>query len=50
MDKKEIENIASGLFRYAKELDFAGWDPYDGLNSRLFETTPLYNFEKECKS
>ena len=29
------------LRRYCEERDFAGWDPYDGLNSRVFQATPL---------
>lgn len=30
-------------YRYCKSEDFAGWDPYDGLNSRVFQKTPLNN-------
>jgi len=41
MDRTDILNIATRLYRYAKDRDFSGWDPYDGLNSRLFKATPL---------
>jgi len=29
------------LFSWCRERDFAGHDPFDGLNSRLFQATPL---------
>ena len=29
------------LLRWCREHDFAGHDPYDALNSRLFQSTPL---------
>jgi rhamnogalacturonyl hydrolase YesR len=41
MDKTEIKNIALNLYLYAKDRDFSGWDPYDGLTSRLFQASPL---------
>ena len=31
------------LWDYCRSHDFAGYDPYDGLNSRLFQSTPLRN-------
>jgi len=31
------------LWDYCRAHDFAGYDPYDGLNSRLFQSTPLKN-------
>jgi hypothetical protein len=31
------------LWNYCQAHDFAGYDPYDGLNSRLFQSTPLRN-------
>lgn len=36
-----IQDIALKLYRYAKDRDFSGWDPYDGLNSLLFKATPF---------
>lgn len=36
------------LFRYCKENDWAGFDPYDGLNSRVYQATPLKN-SKLCR-
>ena len=29
------------LMHYCKGNDYKGWDPYDGLNSRIFQATPL---------
>lgn len=36
-----LEKIYDELFSYCKTEDFAGHDPFDGLNSRLFQFTPL---------
>ncbi len=29
------------LKTYCEESDYSGWDPYDGLNSRIFQATPF---------
>ena len=31
------------LWNYCHSHDFAGYDPYDGLNSQLFQSTPVMN-------
>ena len=31
------------LWKYCRAQGFAGYDPYDGLNSRIFQATPLKN-------
>src|ERR1041384_1918351 len=31
------------LWKYCRAQGLAGYDPYDGLNSRLFQTTPFKN-------
>src|SRR5437870_5406563 len=31
------------LWNWCRAQDFAGYDPYDGLNSSLFQSTPLKN-------
>jgi len=38
-------NAFQRLKDYCEEQDFKGWDPYDGLNSRLFQSTPLKNWD-----
>ena len=29
------------LKEYCEAENFKGWDPYDGLNSKIFQATPL---------
>ena len=36
-----LTEIFDQLFSYCETRDFAGHDPFDGLNSRLFQLTPL---------
>ncbi|WP_278372256.1 delta-aminolevulinic acid dehydratase [Segatella bryantii] len=31
------------LKKYCEKEDYKGWDPYDGLNSKVFNATPLKN-------
>jgi len=38
----DLHEITSHLLHYCVQQDWAGYDPYDGLNSRLFKHTPLY--------
>lgn len=37
----EIQNAYDRLTHWCREMDYAGEDPFDGLNSRLFRATPL---------
>lgn len=37
----DIEQIYERLYSYCESRDFAGYDPFDGLNSRLFQWSPL---------
>lgn len=39
--ERRVENTAWLLLEYCKENEWAGYDPYDALNSRLFTGTPL---------
>lgn len=36
-----IENSFTKLKSYCEKERFKGWDPYDGLNSKIFQCTPL---------
>ncbi len=36
-----IDEAFRSLEKYCRGEDFKGWDPFDGLNSRLFQATPL---------
>jgi len=43
-DKSSMINIYDELFAYCEAENFAGYDPFDGLNSRLFQASPLKHF------
>ncbi len=36
-----FESHYDSLYAYCESEQFAGWDPFDGLNSRYFQATPL---------
>ncbi len=38
---KSIPSVLSQLEKFCVRENFKGWDPYDGLNSRLFNALPL---------
>ena len=40
---QDIKKITTDLFEQANKLDFAGYDPFDGLNSKLFSCSKLHN-------
>ena len=37
----DLEQVYNRLFSHCQSQNFAGHDPFDGLNSRLFQLTPL---------
>jgi hypothetical protein len=41
--KSSPEQVLADLFAWCREHDFAGYDPFDGLNSRLFQASPFKN-------
>ena len=41
MQKDIIEESFLKLKNYCEEEDFKGWDPYDGLNSKVFKSLQL---------
>ena len=41
-----VEKSFEKLEDYCKKENFKGWDPYDGLNSRLFESIPYVSKNK----
>lgn len=41
MTQDEIQGAHQDLWRWCRRQGFAGYDPYDALNSRLFAATPL---------
>lgn len=40
-----IKDSFHSLKKYCETQDFAGWDPYDGLNSKIFRFTPFKNWD-----
>ena len=44
MSKYVIENLLN-LKNYCESQNFAGWDPYDGLNSKIFQATPFKKWD-----
>ncbi|RIJ47768.1 delta-aminolevulinic acid dehydratase [Maribellus luteus] len=44
MDAKTLNSFLA-LKSYIESQNFAGWDPYDGLNSRVFQATPLKHWD-----
>lgn len=40
---EKIKKATLDLLAYCKKDDWAGWDPYDALNSRLFKLMPFLN-------
>ncbi len=43
MQLEQYIAISQGLRENMAKADYASFDPFDGLNSRLFKKTPLYN-------
>jgi hypothetical protein len=41
MIQDEIQRAHEGLWQWCRAHGFAGYDPYDALNSRLFQATPF---------
>lgn len=41
MVQKIIRQRFDQLRNYCEDQEFRGWDPYDGLNSKVFRSTPL---------
>ena len=44
-----IVNSLTALQKYCEAEDFKGWDPYDGLNSRIFNALPLLKNSAICR-
>lgn len=40
----DLKNTYDKLYTYCQSQNFEGYDPFDGLNSRVFQLTPLKHF------
>lgn len=47
--KKDILNSFLALKRYCEAEHFKGWDPYDGLNSKVFQAIPFLKKSALCR-
>jgi hypothetical protein len=45
MKERPFIKILLSLKEYCERENFKGWDPYDGLNSRVFQATPLKHWD-----
>lgn len=43
--KYKLEEAFNKLREYCEKEDYKGWDPYDGLNSKIFNATPFKNWK-----
>jgi hypothetical protein len=43
MDNRNLDQALANLLSWCRDHDFAGYDPFDGLNSRLFQASPFKN-------
>ena len=41
MNLRDVETSFLKLKTYCEKENFAGWDPYDGLNSKVFKALPF---------
>jgi rhamnogalacturonyl hydrolase YesR len=41
MDLTRVKDSLHRLEKYCRSHEYKGWDPYDGLNSRVFKTLPV---------
>lgn len=49
MNKIKVLNSFTNLRLYCECEDFKGWDPYDGLNSRVFQVLPFLKKSALCR-
>lgn len=49
MNMKQAEDSISKLKRYCEAEQFKGWDPYDSLNSRVFQALPFLKQSALCR-
>lgn len=45
MEHSSTEDSFLSLKSYCEAENFAGWDPYDGLNSKIFKATPFKHWD-----
>ena len=49
MDNKEVIDSFVKLKSYCEKEQYKGWDPYDGLNSKVFQSLPFFKNKAICR-
>jgi hypothetical protein len=49
MENQAVINSFQKLKKYCEKEQYKGWDPYDGLNSRLFNALPFIKSNRFCR-
>ncbi len=49
MGYQRIKSSFINLKKYCEKENYKGWDPYDGLNSRVFQTLPFFKSKAICR-
>ena len=49
MDNKSVLNSFCRLRNYCEVEGYKGWDPYDGLNSKVFQMAPFFKKSALCR-
>ena len=44
-----VADVMNSLRTYCESEQFKGWDPYDGLNSKVFQTLPFFKYSAFCR-
>ena len=44
-----VADVMKSLRTYCESEQFKGWDPYDGLNSKVFQTLPFFKNSALCR-
>ena len=47
--KKTLQDVFRQVRDYCEAEDYRGWDPYDGLNSKVFKAIPLVGRSAICR-
>lgn len=47
--QKQLDTVCQRLLDYFQQNEFKGYDPFDGLNSALFQALPIINNNRFCK-
>lgn len=49
MNNQEVLDSFNKLKQYCEQECYRGWDPYDGLNSKIFQALPVFKYSALCR-